>query len=75
VIRVEVMLENSVEIYNLPGIPNLDWTSNNLISMQIVYDDLKRRAICDGLDLTGLQISARNPEWKSEWNDNLEHWL
>jgi hypothetical protein len=57
---VEVIVEDSVEIWNLPSIPNLSWPDNNIMAMQIVFDDLKRRARCDSLDLSGLMISARN---------------
>jgi hypothetical protein len=59
-IRVEVILENSVEIWNLPSIPNLPWTDNNLLALQIVYDDLIRRSLC----LDKLQISAQDLEFR-----------
>jgi hypothetical protein len=76
-VRVEVFLpeECSFEIHNVPGIPNLDWQSNNVIALQVVFDRLKYRAIRDGLSLAGMEISARNPEWSHTWNEDIEHWL
>jgi hypothetical protein len=62
---VEVILEDSVEIWNLPSIPNLHWMDDNVVALRIVYDDLKRRARCASLDLSSLQISARNPEYEA----------
>jgi hypothetical protein len=70
-IRVEVILEDSIEIWNLPSIPNLNWMDNNTVALQIVYDDLIRRDIC----LDGLEISARNPEFDPTWNNSVEHWI
>ena len=74
-IQVEVTLTDSIEIWNLPGVANLCWQDNNLLAMQIVFDDLKRRAACEGLNLIGFQICARNPAFSPMWNEDLEHWL
>jgi hypothetical protein len=70
-VRVEVFLRNRFEIHNVPSIANIDWHSNNVLAIQAVVDQLKRR----GLSLEDLQISAQNQEWDSTWNGELEHWL
>jgi len=66
VVRVEVVLEDAVEIWNLPSIPGLSWEESNVLAMQTVFDDLKRRAIEEGLSLGEMQMCARNPHWKPE---------
>ena len=69
-ITVEVVFDNAVEIHNVPSMPDLDWSSNNILALQHVYDCLRERVLHDGLDLSGLRsMCARNPEWKPEWND------
>jgi hypothetical protein len=44
-IIVEVILPDSFEIHNIPSVPGLDWSDDNLRAMQIVYDDLIRRGL------------------------------
>jgi hypothetical protein len=75
VVRVEVTLELSFEIHNVPSIPNICWMDANVIAMQIVFDRLKHRALHEGLSPDGMKMCARNPEWTPAWNENIEHWL
>jgi hypothetical protein len=62
VIIVEVTLENSFEIHEIPGIPNLSWSDNNIMALQIVYDRLIEHGAC----LDGLQMFATNLDWQAE---------
>ena len=68
---VEVTFKDkkSFEIHDIPGIPNLSWSDNNIMALQIVYDRLQTKAIKDGVCLTGLQMCAHNPNWNREWNE------
>ena len=71
-VQVELMLNGSFEIYFVPGIPGLDWVTNNILALQYVLDELKDRKSC----LDDLQIiSARNPEFNQSWNTDVEHRL
>lgn len=63
-IVVEVILEDAVEIWNLPSNPDLPWWENNIAALQTVLDDLKRRAIDEGLFLGDLQMCARDIEFR-----------
>jgi hypothetical protein len=65
-VTVEVTLENSFEIHEIPSIPNLPWSDNNIMALQIVYDRLLARASHDGIRLRGLRMCAHNPDWQRD---------
>ena len=68
-VRVELVLNGCFEMYFVPGVPNLDWVTNNILALEYVFDQLKQRR----MSLDNLQISARNPEFDQAWNSDLEH--
>lgn len=68
-IRVEVILEDAIEIWNVPSVPGLSWMDNNSRALQIVFADLKRRAVDEGLFLGDVQMHARNPEFSGPRNE------
>jgi hypothetical protein len=63
-IRVEVILSNAVEIWNLSANPDLHWSDNNIAAMRIVYADLQRRATEEGLSLDSLEMLAEDLEFR-----------
>jgi len=60
VVRVEITLDDAIEIWNVPSDLSLDWSDDNVQAMRVVYEDLKRRAIEDDLSLKGLEMWAVN---------------
>jgi hypothetical protein len=62
-VGVEVVLQNAVEIYNVPSIPNLgDWSDQNILALQEVYDMLRARRLClDGLEMYATNLEFRPP--------------
>jgi hypothetical protein len=58
-VRVEVIVQDGWEFYNIPSIPNLTWQDQNILALQEVYDLLKVRGLC----LDGLEMYARNDSW------------
>jgi hypothetical protein len=64
-VTVEVTLENSFEIHEVPSIPNLPWSDNNILALQVVYDRLLVK-VQNGLRLDGLCMIAINPNWQRE---------
>jgi hypothetical protein len=63
-VRVEVIFESGVEVWDVPSNPDLDWSEDNAQAMRVVYEDLKRRAVEDNLSLKGLEMWAVNSRAK-----------
>ena len=59
-VQVEVILQGSVEIFNIPSILGLDWSDQNILALQEVYDMLQATGRCHD----GLEMYARNLEFR-----------
>jgi hypothetical protein len=59
-VQVEVILQDFRTSYDIPSIPNLPWSDQNILALQEVYDILKATGRC----LDGLEMYAENLDFK-----------